>query len=536
VAFSLSNTTSDLTLGGIFTRAVEKSAATAAALNIAALNTGAAIAASGGTATFWFVTPSGYPGTLGATGTHSLKLNVSSGSTNAGSVACTIYRVNSAGTIQTTGTTQTVSSLTSAVKPFTFTNENLGTFASTDRTAFKFVVTNTATMSITAWSITPGTDGNNTVQFSWDPNLIVAPEQIDAAIWTRTNAAVTANAVTAPDGTTTADKITESVTTSVQHVFKQSITRGSGTNWTQFAFVRAGERGRVVLETDDSTVTVGGAFAGFDCVNGAVVSASGNVGVWGTGFALIGAGAYMTPLTIGGVTWYLCELRFTNSTVTTLLPAWYLDNQTGSTATAVTTYAGTVGNGEYFWGVGLEPNASASAYPGVSFAQAYSFTAASGSYALTGVAAVLKAGRKVGAASGTYTITGTSAVLRRGYPLVAAPGSYTLTGTSAVLREARRVAAASGSYTIAGVAAVLARGLKVGALSGSYALTGTAATLRRGFGVTAAPGSYVLTGVAAGLRRTAALVASSGSYTISGTAAGLKEARRLIGAAGSYAP
>src|SRR3954465_3213753 len=99
MALSLSNNTADLTLGGIFTRYAEKTPATGAALNIAALNTGGTIAASGGTATFWFVTTASYPGTTGATGTHTCKVSVTAGSASAGSVACTIYRVNSSGTI-----------------------------------------------------------------------------------------------------------------------------------------------------------------------------------------------------------------------------------------------------------------------------------------------------------------------------------------------------------------------------------------------------------------------------------------------------
>jgi hypothetical protein len=54
-------------------------------------------------------------------------------------------------------------------------------------------------------------------------NLLLYSEQSDNAAWGKTNILTTANAVIAPDGTLTADKIYENSTASVQHTFYQSI-------------------------------------------------------------------------------------------------------------------------------------------------------------------------------------------------------------------------------------------------------------------------------------------------------------------------
>ena len=97
------------------------------------------------------------------------------------------------------------------------------------------------------------------------------------------------------------------------------------------------------------------------------------------------------------------------------------------------------------------------------------FTADSGSYALTGSAAFQALGHAAG--SGSYTITGSAAALALGH--VAGAGSYTLTGASAAL--ALRHVAGAGSYTITGTAAGLVMPFTLTAAAGNYALTGTSA-------------------------------------------------------------
>lgn len=191
-------------------------------------------------------------------------------------------------------------------------------------------------------------------------------------------------------------------------------------------------------------------------------------------------------------------------------------------------------------------------------ASAYTLTAGTGAYTVTGVAAGLKVAHKVTAATGSYTLTGVATGLYVGRKVAAVAGSYTLTGVAAGLRATRLLTSAAGSYTVTGNAAGLLRGLKVTAAAGSYTLTGVAAGLRATRLLTAGAGSYTVTGNAAGLlvarKLTAAtgayvvsgqnailvktgsylVVASPGSYVITGVAAGLKVTRKITAAAGAF--
>lgn len=172
-------------------------------------------------------------------------------------------------------------------------------------------------------------------------------------------------------------------------------------------------------------------------------------------------------------------------------------------------------------------------------ANAYTLTADAGSYALTGTAASLEAGRSISAAAGSYALTGTTATLAKGRTLTADPGSYALTGTAATLEVGRSVSAASGSYSLTGTAASLEIGRAVSAAAGSYVLSGTAVSLERGYVLSAAGGSYALTGTDATLTYTPAgdvtMSADPGSYALTGTAATLRRGLRLTADAGSYA-
>jgi len=66
----------------------------------------------------------------------------------------------------------------------------------------------------------------NDPNLGWRRNLLTWTEQFDNAVWTKTNAAVTANATTAPDGALTADKLVED-TANAQHRILKSLTLSS---------------------------------------------------------------------------------------------------------------------------------------------------------------------------------------------------------------------------------------------------------------------------------------------------------------------
>ncbi len=196
----------------------------------------------------------------------------------------------------------------------------------------------------------------------------------------------------------------------------------------------------------------------------------------------------------------------------------------------------------------------------VSVSNSYTLTADAGSYALTGVAAGLKAGRQIAGNAGSYSLTGVAAGLKYGHKIAGAAGSYSLTGVSASLVTGRRITGAAGAYSLTGAAAGLAFGRKLAGDAGSYSLTGVDASLRFGRSIAGAAGSYTISGVAAGLafgRKLAGAAGSyilsgqdatltysgtaksiacdAGAYSITGGAANLIVGRKLAGDAGSYA-
>lgn len=176
---------------------------------------------------------------------------------------------------------------------------------------------------------------------------------------------------------------------------------------------------------------------------------------------------------------------------------------------------------------------------------AFTLTAESGTFTITGTAASLEYGRRLDAASGSVALTGTAASLEYGRALSAASGTVVITGTDATLTYSaagnKVLTAESGAFAITGTAASLEAGRKVSAESGSVVITGTAASLERGYPLVASPGSVVITGTAADLRSTRTLQALSGSYAITGTAAvltwsGESATISRVSLRGSYAP
>lgn len=173
-------------------------------------------------------------------------------------------------------------------------------------------------------------------------NLLLRSQEFDNASWTKTRATVSANAVMAPDGTTTADKLVEDATASNTHFLSQAVTLagGAGKRFAVSVFARAGERTDILLRGTDATNSFQ---AVFSLSSGAVTSSA----TAGTG---VHVRSYVeTWLDWLGFTWYRCVVVGTAGAVTANVQGFVMLVSGGTN-----TYTGDGASGVYLWGAQLE--------------------------------------------------------------------------------------------------------------------------------------------------------------------------------------
>jgi hypothetical protein len=159
-------------------------------------------------------------------------------------------------------------------------------------------------------------------------NLLLRSQEFDNASWTKTNATITANAIAAPDGTITADKLVEAATTSV-HSATQSVTLAAGLVYTYSVYAKAGERSFLIIQpTGDSR------FAYFNLSTGAVATISGS--------------PLSTSIQSVGNGWYRCSISVTSPGAVAANCILYSAATDGNAS-----YTGDGTSGIYLWGAQL---------------------------------------------------------------------------------------------------------------------------------------------------------------------------------------
>lgn len=167
-------------------------------------------------------------------------------------------------------------------------------------------------------------------------NLHTYSEQFDNAAWNKTASTISANATTAPDGNTTADKFVEDSATTT-HRMQQVVTVVSGVAHVISVFAKAGERSWILLMDNDT-----GRGRYFNLSTGAL------------------GGVTSTPDASGaddmGDGWYRCWIRVITAS-TQLTTRIYLSTSDGGI-----TYAGNGSSGLYLWGAVVEAGSYATSY------------------------------------------------------------------------------------------------------------------------------------------------------------------------------
>lgn len=164
-------------------------------------------------------------------------------------------------------------------------------------------------------------------------NLLQYSEMFTDSYWAKSGSTISANVLSAPNGTLTADKLVENSATSEHLIGAGNYTFSAGA-YTISVYAKASERGVLQLLFNGSISIV--SFANFDLVNGVVGSKGANVS------------ESITPVGDG---WYRCTL--TANVVAGTAPAVYYCMQTSTTATRAQTYTGNGTSGIFIWGAQL---------------------------------------------------------------------------------------------------------------------------------------------------------------------------------------
>ena len=198
-------------------------------------------------------------------------------------------------------------------------------------------------------------------------NLCLQSQTFDNASWVKSRTTVSADAVAAPDGTTTAYKLLETVDSGTHRAYQKFTKAASAITYTYTLYLKAAERTFAHIRLAETGE-----------VNQATVGVNLSTGELGTpdGSGITSISAAVTALANG---WYRLSLTGTTTTDTVLTA--YVMSATGLTSGDVS-FAGDITKGVYIWGAQLEAAAFASSYIPTTTASA---TRAADSLTVTGV-------------------------------------------------------------------------------------------------------------------------------------------------------
>lgn len=176
-------------------------------------------------------------------------------------------------------------------------------------------------------------------------NLLTYSEQFDNAVWVKTNAAISANAATAPDGTATADLFTRS-STAAAYMNQNAVKAASAITYTQSQYVKKSVGNYVALRLQGMYPNC--ADVVFNINTGTIHSAAAVSGTF--------TGATASIVAVGG--WYRVTLSATTDTAIVVAPHISF-NSNGVVVDGTDSAANSAG---YVWGAQLETGSRATSY------------------------------------------------------------------------------------------------------------------------------------------------------------------------------
>ena len=213
---------------------------------------------------------------------------------------------------------------------------SVGQFISLAGSGTEYAVNSSGVLEAFATTVPAIQSGMGFQIFEGRTNLVLQSQTFDNASWTKGATTVSADATTAPDGTSTADKIVEASGTSVHEIYRAYTVTAAAYTWSVYA--KAGERTWIWINAAEGGTAK---MTYFNLATGAV----------GTNAA--GSTASIQALGDG---WYRCVV-----TRTMVGTSSYMDVGLAS-ADNTSSYAGDTSKGAYLWGAQLELGSFASPY------------------------------------------------------------------------------------------------------------------------------------------------------------------------------
>jgi hypothetical protein len=215
--------------------------------------------------------------------------------------------------------------------------------------ATDYIPTTTAAVSVGITADIPRLDytGGGCPSLLLEPqrtNLITFSEQFDNAAWTKTNATITANDTISPDGTQNADKVSDTIAVSTNHIIRFSQPYTSGVAYTQSAFVKNDSIGFFFIQFRSNAF---GAEKGvyFNIANGTINYQDAGI---------------IAKIEDYGNGWYRCQAT---ATATNTVSATLVGIHMGLSADGLTqAYTSTTIKSLYLWGAQLEAGSYVSSY------------------------------------------------------------------------------------------------------------------------------------------------------------------------------
>lgn len=220
-------------------------------------------------------------------------------------------------------------------------------------------------------------------------NLLSYTEDFSNAYWIQSQVTIAANTIVSPIGTSTADTMTETSSTSTHGIVTDLVSFINGVQYTSSVYVKnaPGGRGFFQLSAYQITSTSQNAYCDFDIINGTVGGTSNATGQ----IQNIGNG------------WFRCSMTVTSGrTYTERFNALLIDN---INATSFQSYAGSTSRSLYIWGAQLEASAAASTYQPIAITPS-AFMASQMKYNLKDARDLDAAFRLTWSGGWTYSATG----------------------------------------------------------------------------------------------------------------------------------